>query len=259
MVPPEGTRLLGADADQQAQHDVGMQPRTLRRGQQGLRLLQREALGRPAAAALRRLHQGRDVAPDEIVSLGVPDRPLQREPGDLQRPGGIANRQLAEPGPDITRAQDAQRPGAYRVKQRPEQALVERARPLGRAVQALAQPVLHGLAHRVGLRGLDAGVHFLVERLEPLADFLLGLAEDLPPDPLPVGTVAERDRSDVPVLVRGEVDRVLPARTATPDCGLRHTGSVTLRLPVRLPTAPPGEPQASDLRPDRDSNAGPTA
>jgi uncharacterized membrane protein len=28
------------------------------------------------------------------------------------------------------------------------------------------------------------------------------------------------------------------SRTATPDCGLRHTGSVTLRLPA----APPGEP-----------------
>src|SRR6185312_2061606 len=96
------------------------------------------------------------IAPDEVVSLGVPNRPLQRETSDLQGPGGIAIRQLAEPGPDITGAQDAQRPGTYRVKQRPEQALVKRARPLGRAVQALAQPVLHSLAHRIGLRGLDA-------------------------------------------------------------------------------------------------------
>jgi hypothetical protein len=119
VVPPEGTRLLGANADQQAQHHVRVQARTVRRGQQDLRLLQREALGRPAAAASRRFHQGRDVAPDEIVGLGVPDRPVQREPGDLQGPGGIAIRQLAEPGPDITRAQVAQRPGAYRVKQWP--------------------------------------------------------------------------------------------------------------------------------------------
>jgi hypothetical protein len=29
-----------------------------------------------------------------------------------------------------------------------------------------------------------------VERLEPVADFLLGLAEDLAPDPLPVRTIA---------------------------------------------------------------------
>jgi hypothetical protein len=66
-----------------------------------------------------RFHQGRDVAADEVVGLGVADRPLQREPGDLQGPGGIAIRQFAESGPDITRAQVAQRPGAYRVKQRP--------------------------------------------------------------------------------------------------------------------------------------------
>src|SRR6185369_9522437 len=213
-------------------------PRTLCRGQQGLRLLQREALRRPATAALRRLHQGRDVAPDEVVSLGMPDRPLQRKPGDLQGPGGIAIRQLAEPGPDITGAQDAQRPGTYRVKQRPEQALVKRARPLGRSVEALAQPVLHSLAHRIGLQGLDASVHFLVKRLEPVADFLLGPAEDLAPDPLPVRTVAERDRTHVPVLRRSKVDRVLPARTTAPDCGLRQTKIVTLRLPVRLPAAP---------------------
>jgi hypothetical protein len=234
VVPPEGTRLLSADADQQAQHHVRVKARALRRGQQGFRLLQREALRWPPGAALRRFHQGRDVRSDEIVSLGVPDRPLQREPGDLQRPGGIAIRQLAEPGPDITRAQVAQRPGAYRIKQRPQQTLVEGARPLGRAVQALAQPVLHSLAHRIGLRGLDASFHFLVERLEPVADFLLGLAKDLAPDPLAVGTIAERHRSHVPVLRRSEVDRVLAAWAAA-DFRLGHGGSLTLRLPTTLP------------------------
>ena len=48
-----------------------------------------------------------------------------------------------------------------------------------------------------------------MQRLEPVTDLLLGLAEDLAPDPLPVGAVAERDRSHVPVLRRSEVDRVL--------------------------------------------------
>jgi len=134
MVPPERASLLRADTDEQAEHHVGMQARTLCRGQQGLRLLQREALRRPATAALWRLHQGRDVAPDEVVSLGMSDGPLQREPGDLQGPGGIAIGQLAKPRPDITGAQDAQWPGTYRVKQWPEQALVKRARPLGRVV-----------------------------------------------------------------------------------------------------------------------------
>jgi hypothetical protein len=39
-----------------------------------------------------------------------------------------------------------------------------------------------------------------VQGLEAVADLLLGLAEDLAPDLLPVGPVAERDRADVPVL-----------------------------------------------------------
>jgi hypothetical protein len=112
MVPAQRAGLLGADADQQAQHDIRVQARTLRRGQQRLRLLQREALRRPSAAALRRLHQGRDVAADQLVGLSMPDRPFQRVPGDLQRPGGIPGRELAKGRSDVTRAQDAQRFGA---------------------------------------------------------------------------------------------------------------------------------------------------
>src|SRR5271166_3561249 len=138
----------------------------LRRSQQGLRLLQREALRRPPAAALRRLHQSRDVAANKVVSLSVPDRSLQRVPGDLQRPGGVAGRELVEPQPDIARTQDAQWPGPDRVKQRPQQPFVQGARPLGRAVQALAQPVVDRLPHRVGARGPNSGVHFLVQRLK---------------------------------------------------------------------------------------------
>jgi hypothetical protein len=36
----------------------------------------------------------RDLA-DQIVGLSMPDRPLQRVPGDLQRPGGVAGGELA--------------------------------------------------------------------------------------------------------------------------------------------------------------------
>jgi hypothetical protein len=53
-----------------------------------------------------------------------------------------------------------------------------------------------------GGRGPNSRVQLLVQRLEPVTHLLLGLAEDLPPDPLPVGPVAERDRSDEPVLRR---------------------------------------------------------
>jgi hypothetical protein len=75
-----------------------------------------------------------------------------------------------------------------------------------------------------------------MQRLELGADFLRGLAEDLPPDPLPVGAIAERNRTDVPVLLGSEVDSVLATRTAG-DFRLGHGRGVTLRLP----TAPSGE------------------
>jgi hypothetical protein len=74
-------------------------------------------------------------------------------------------------------------------------AFIERARPVGRAVQPFAQSVVYGLAHRVGARGPDSRVQFLVQRLELGSDLLLGLAGDLPPDPLPAGAVPERDRT----------------------------------------------------------------
>ena len=73
-----------------------------------------------------------------------------------------------------------------------------------------------------------------MQRLELVPDLLLGPAEDLAADPLPVGTEAERDRSDVPVLLRSEVNRILAA-TAAADFRLGHCGSLTLRLPADLP------------------------
>src|SRR5262249_15427356 len=50
---------------------------------------------------------------------------------------------------------------------------------------------------------------------------------------LPSGPKADRDRPDVAVLRRVEVDRVL-AVTATARCVVRHAGSVTLFLAPRL-------------------------
>jgi hypothetical protein len=46
VIPPQSAGLLGADADQQAQPYVVVHARAFRRRQQGLRLVQREALGR---------------------------------------------------------------------------------------------------------------------------------------------------------------------------------------------------------------------
>jgi hypothetical protein len=144
----------------------------------------------------------------------VPDRPIQRVPGDLHRPGRVPSGELAQSRPDIACAQEAQRPGTDGVQQRSQQALVQRARPLGRAVQFILEPVFDRLPHPVGTRRLDSGVHLLVQRLELIPDLLLSMAEDLAADPLPVGPVAERDRSDVPVLRCSELDGVLAATAA---------------------------------------------
>src|SRR5580700_7028331 len=76
VIPAQRAGFLGADADQQAQRDVRVPPSGLCRGQQGLGLVEREALGRPPAAASRRLDQGRHVTPDKIVRLSVPYGPL---------------------------------------------------------------------------------------------------------------------------------------------------------------------------------------
>jgi hypothetical protein len=87
------------------------------------------------------------------------------------------------------------------------------------------------LPHRIGARGPDSRVHLLVECLEPVADLLLGLAGDLPPDPLPVWPEAERDRPHVPVPRNVEVDPVFAVPTV-PDFHLGRNESLTLWLPA---------------------------
>jgi hypothetical protein len=75
----------------------------------------------------------------------------------------------------------------------------------------------------VGTRGLDSRV----QRLELGSDFLFGLAGDLPPDPLPVRAIAERDRTHVPVPRGVQVDPVLAEPTA-PDIRLGRSASLIL-------------------------------
>jgi hypothetical protein len=157
----------------------------------------------------------------------MPDRPFQRVPGDLQRPGGVAGRELAERRPDITRAKVTQQPGADPFEHRLQQALVEGVRALRRAIKPLAKPVIDGLARGVGARGPDSCVQLLVQRLELGSDFLPGLAGDLPPDPLPVRPVADRDRTHVRVHRGVQVDPVV-AEPAAPDFRLGHGESTTL-------------------------------
>ena len=109
-----------------------------------------------------------------------------------------------------------------------------RSLPSPQTAASGAKPVFDRLADRVGARGLDPGAEFLMECLELGADLLLGLAGDLAPDPLPIGTVAERDRTHVPVPGSVQVDTVF-AVAAAPVLCLGHDRSVTLWLPVWLP------------------------
>jgi hypothetical protein len=89
-------------------------------------------------------------------------------------------------------------------------------------------------------RRLDS-MELRVQRPKLVPDLLLGLARDLPAQPLPVRPEADRDRANVPVLVCREVDGIL-AMPAAPDRSVRHGTSVTLWLPVWLPGDRSGDP-----------------
>jgi len=70
--------LLGPQAGQQGQGDVGLQPGALRSLHERGCLLQRECLrGPPSPLPFGRLDQRGDVASYQVVALGVADRPDQ--------------------------------------------------------------------------------------------------------------------------------------------------------------------------------------
>src|SRR5262249_55559054 len=68
----------------------------------------------------------------------------------------------------------------------------------------------------------------------------------LPPDPLALGGIAERDGPQIPVLGRVEVDRILTVTSALKS-GLRHTEEPNSLAPRLAPSAI-----------DRDHNGPPT-
>ena len=89
----------------------------------------------------RSIHQGRDVPPDQILPLSVPQRPRQAVVRLLQRPGRMRGRHLRQRRPHILHGQLLQRDRADNGQQRPQRVPVDLDR-LGRAArQALSQPV----------------------------------------------------------------------------------------------------------------------
>jgi len=80
----------------------------------------------------------------------------------------------------------------------------------------MLEPVINRSPDRIPRRRLQTDVELCMQRPELVPDLLLGLARDLPAQALPVRAEADRDRADVPVLVRREVDGIF-AMTAAPD------------------------------------------
>ena len=109
----------------------------------------------------------------------------------------------------------------------------------------MLQPVREGVSHSVGGYRLDALVEFLVKRLEPVLDLGFGAAGDLAADPLAV--LNARYRTSPPARTMSvmlwvaalaamvEVDGIATAPATAQDF-LWHTVSLTLRLPLRLPS-----------------------
>ena len=101
------------------------------------------------------------------------------------------------------------------------------------------------LLDRVRGRRMQAAVELGVRRLELVSDLRLGPAGDLAPDSFPVRPEADRDRPDVAVLRRVEVDRVL-AVTATARCCPSCEERNSFWLPVWLP-GPGADPRKRPL------------
>src|SRR5215472_18686817 len=165
-----------------------------------------------------------DVAADQIVRLGVPDRPLQRivsENHSAGRPGfsgplkcgmNVRCRQLPERLPTDLRE--------HRLENMP----VHDHGPGRPAAEALGEPVGDGLLHRVpGLR-LDADVQLLVQRLEPVLHVTLRPARDLPPPAHAIWAITERYNAHPAAPLLAPVDAVLG-----PAAPLNHTARLARR------------------------------
>ena len=192
--------------------------------------------GRPGG--LRRIDQGRDVAASQVVGLGVPDGPLQRQVPHAHHGAGV-------PAAIVASAWRTSAAGSWRSLRLPRTfrigsrtfwffltVLAERAgEPVG-------QPVLGGLAYGVGgmasFRG-DPLVDVGVQGLQLVLDRGLGLARDLPPDPpravraVPQGydPAPDAGAAVIPARIPARAAPVLEAdRVLTPPAPLGHEPSL---------------------------------
>jgi hypothetical protein len=87
VIPEQSPSFLSADADGEAQHDVGVQPGRPGCFEERKGLVQREGPAWPTYLSFGRVDQSGHVPAHKIVRLGIPDCPRQGSPCDLQIPG----------------------------------------------------------------------------------------------------------------------------------------------------------------------------
>jgi hypothetical protein len=180
VVPRQGPRFLGSHAGQQAQHDVRVQPRVLRRLQQRRRLLQSERLRRPARPAVRSSVHQRETFRRTRSLPSAWRRARVRQLCAFCSVGveWVTAIFASAPRTSCTvRSRSGIRPmtastGAERIG-------VDLDRLGGPARQSLGQPVGNRHVHRVARSGPDARVQLRVQRLELVLDLGPGLAADL--------------------------------------------------------------------------------
>src|SRR6185437_9725250 len=130
VIPVQFPGLLGTDADSQAQHHVGVQPGLPRRLEQREGLRQGKRPARPPDLARGVVDQRGHVPADQVVRLGIPDRPGEGSPGHLQVPGRHFAAERLEPSAHIAGRQLPQRLEADVLQQRLERLTVDGPRAL---------------------------------------------------------------------------------------------------------------------------------
>jgi len=118
VIPAEFSSFLSADANAQAQHDIGVQPGLPGRFEQRIGLIEGKRPARPPHLALGCVDQRRHIPADEIMGLGVPDRSREGSPGDLQVPGRQPVTEGLESLAHIADRQFPERLGAEAVQER---------------------------------------------------------------------------------------------------------------------------------------------
>lgn len=165
------------------------------------------AIAPPALLPARRVHERRDVAPDQILSLRVPDSPRQALVRLLHGARRMRRGHSPKCTPHVLSRQVVERDPADRPEQLFQRICINldrfNDRP-GRPSASHSSAVCRTLpVHRT-----DSGVEFGVQLPKLVLDLGLGLATDLLADPPAVSAEAERDNTAPPACTAPVLRRV---------------------------------------------------